>query len=522
VSTALTLTREQKIERILLLEEKARRKAEAKKAAELRDLEVNADSIRARCKSLSGFVKEAWHVLEPEAEYVHNWHIEAICQHLEAVTDGRINRLLINVPPGSMKSLLVSVLWPAWEWGPCGRKSLRYLATSFNEGPVKRDTRKCRDLISSDWYKQLWPEVKLTRSAEMSFANDSTGNREGVPFSSLTSQRGDRLIIDDPHSTEGAESEAERLNTTRKFREGAVNRLNDQKRSAIVVIMQRLHDQDISGVILSLGMGYVHLMIPMEFDPARACSTEIGWSDPRTEDRQLLDPKRFSRKAVEDLKRDMGTYAYSGQYDQNPTPRSGGMFQRGDFEIIPLSQLRAGGITVRAWDFAASIPKPGKQPDWTVGLKMRKIGGTYYIIDVVRGRWSAGQVEDKLVSVAEHDTKAVRIRKPEDPAAAGKSDAMTKTKLLGGYDVVTKKNTGDKTTRARPASAQAEAGNIKLIEAPWNQAFIDEVCSFPSGSHDDQVDALSDALDELALGSPRVPLVGPIVVRVSCPSPGRG
>jgi hypothetical protein len=137
-----------------------------------------------------GFVREAWHVLEPNASYVHNWHIEAICSHLEAVTDGRLNRLLINVPPGSMKSLLCSVFWPAWEWGPKGLRSLRYLTTAFNDGPVKRDTRKTRDLILSEWFQSLWPEVQLTRTAEMSFANSDTGTREGVAFGSLTSQTG--------------------------------------------------------------------------------------------------------------------------------------------------------------------------------------------------------------------------------------------------------------------------------------------------------------------------------------------
>jgi hypothetical protein len=258
---------------LALLDERARRAKRRHEEEERKALESNLETIRNRCKTLAGFVREAWHVLEPEAKYVPNWHIDAICAHLEAVTDGRINRLLINVPPGSSKSLIVSVMWPAWEWGPCGRRSLRYLATAFNEGPVKRDTRKCRDLIASEWYQRLWPEVRLTRTAETSFANSATGTREGVPFGSLTSQRGDRLIIDDPHSTETAESDTERLNTTRKFREGAVNRLNDQEKSAIVVIMQRLHEQDISGVIISLGMDYVHLMLPMEFDPTRSCET---------------------------------------------------------------------------------------------------------------------------------------------------------------------------------------------------------------------------------------------------------
>lgn len=237
----------------------------------------DAVAIRAQCGRLAGFVKEAWRVLEPNAVYVHNWHIDAICEHLEAVTFGRIPRLLINVPPGTMKSLIVSVLWPAWEWGPCGMRSLRYLTTSFNDGPVKRDTRKMRDLILSNWYRTLWPEVVLTRTGETSFANSDTGTREGVAFGSLTSQRGDRAIFDDPHSVRTAESDTERSNTTRLFREGALNRLNDMQRSALVVIMQRLHEDDISGLILKLKMGFVHLMLPMEFDPARACVTEIGF-----------------------------------------------------------------------------------------------------------------------------------------------------------------------------------------------------------------------------------------------------
>ncbi|ULJ74047.1 phage terminase large subunit [Rhizobium gallicum] len=475
--------------------EKARRAAEAERERIAKD----AERIRARCQTLAGFVREAWHVLEPRAQYTHGWHIDAICQHLEAVTDGRINRLLINVPPGSSKSLLVSVMWQAWEWGPRGLSSMRYLTTSFNDGPVKRDTRKCRDLMLSDWYRSLWPEVELNRTGETSFSNTKTGTREGVPFGSLTSQRGDRLVIDDPHSTETAESAADRLATTRKFREGAQNRLNDQEKSAIVVIMQRLHEEDVSGVIAEVGMEYVHLMLPMEFEPDRACETEIGFKDPRTEDGELLDPQRFPREAVEKLKRDMGSYAYAGQYQQRPAPRSGGMFQRGDFEVVDA--VPAGAKRVRAWDFAASKEKPGKQPDWTVGLRMAYFKGTLYVEDVDRGRWSPNEVNTKLKNHASQDGPNVTIRTPQDPGAAGKADAETKVKILAGYAVKVVPPTGDKATRATPASAQAEAGNVKLVRGLWNKEFLDEVCSFPNGQFDDQVDAFADALNELALGS---------------------
>ena len=479
----------------MIRQEKARRAAEE----ERQRVALDAERIRERCQTLSGFIREAWHVVEPNSTYVHGWHLDAIAEHLEAITDGRINRLLINVPPGTMKSLLTSVLWPAWEWGPKGRPSLRYLTTSYAEKYVKRDSRRMRDLVQSEWYRALWPEVELVRAGESSFANTKTGNREGVPFASLTGGRGDRVIIDDPHSTESSESDADRATTTRIFRESVPTRLNDPKHSAIIVIMQRLHEDDVSGQIMKLGLGYEHLMLPMEFEPDRACKTSIGFADPRTYDGELLFPERFPREVVERDKVPMGSYAVAGQFQQRPAPRSGGMFQRGDFEIVDA--VPAGAKRCRAWDFAASQPKPGRQPDWTVGLRMAYAGGTFYVEDVRRDRWSPADVEKNLKNTASQDGLEVRIRMPEDPGAAGKADAGTKVKLLAGYDVKTERPTGDKATRAKPASAQAEAGNVKLVRGPWNDTFLDEVCSFPNAQFDDQVDAFADALNELALGS---------------------
>jgi len=474
-----------------------RRRREAVRERER--VQRDAEAIRSRCQSLAGFVREAWHVVEPSSEYIHGWHLDAICSHLQAVTDGRINRLLINVPPGTMKSLLTSVLWPAWEWGPMERPSLRYLTSSYTEKYVKRDSRRMRDLVQSEWYRSLWPEVELVRAGEASFANTKTGFREGVPFASLTGGRGDRVIIDDPHSTETAESEAERLNTTRIFRESVPTRLNDPKTSAIIVIMQRLHEDDVSGQIQKLGLGYEHLMLPMEFEPDRRCKTSIGFEDPRTYEGELLFPERFPRSVVDRDKVPMGSYAVAGQFQQRPAPRSGGMFQRGDFEIVDA--VPAGGQECRAWDFAASKAVPGRSPDWTVGLKMKHVGGIFYVQDVRRDRWTPGDVETNLKNTATQDGLTVRIRMPQDPGAAGKSDAATKVKLLAGYDVIVVLPTGEKTVRAKPASAQAEAGNVKLVRGPWNDTFLDEVCSFPNAQHDDQVDAFADALNELALGS---------------------
>ena len=479
--------------------ERARREAERERERVRHD----GERIRERCQTLTGFIREGWHVLEPSQPYVHGWHIDALCDHLEAVTAGDITRLLINIPPGTMKSLVASVFWPAWEWGPRGLPSMRYLTTSYAEKYVKRDSRRMRDLVQSDWYTSLWPEIELTRAGEMSFANTKMGGREGMAFTSLTGGRGDRVIIDDPHSTETAESPAERATTTRIFRESVPTRLNNPEKSAIVVIMQRLHEKDVSGQILDLGLGYEHLMLPMEFEPERRCRTSIGFRDPRSADGELLFPERFPRDVVERDKRVMGSYAVAGQNQQRPAPREGGMFKREWFDVVDAVPAQA--RRVRRWDFAATDPKEQRKksgdPDWTVGLLLSEHQGIYYVEHIVRDQVSPAGVERMLRATAEQDGKGVRVRLPQDPGAAGKSNAAHQIKLLAGWDVRAAPETGSKEVRATPVAAQAEAGNVKLVRGPWVEAFLEEVSMFPNAAHDDQVDALSGAFAELVTGS---------------------
>jgi predicted phage terminase large subunit-like protein len=473
----------------------ARREAERQRA----DVARNAEAIRARCQTLVGFVREAWHVLEPTARYVHNWHIDAICMHLEAVTAGQITRLLINIPPGEMKSLLVSVLWPAWEWGPKGLRSLRYLATAFNDGPVKRDTRKCRDLILSDWYRSLWPDVELTRTGETSFANSSTGVREGVAFGSLTSQRGDRVLIDDPHSTDTVESDAERDSATRRFRERAIFSVNDPIRSAIVVIMQRLHQNDISGVILKYGMDFVHVCLPMEFEPETRNQTR-WFSDPRQADGELLDPERFPPAEVEKLKRSSTSYAYAGQFQQRPSAREGAKFKRAWFadKIIQPGTVPTYTTWVRHWDLAATKKKTSAR---TAGVKMGKTSDGRFIIGDCIADQITGQEVRKLIKATAQtlDGRSVHISLPQDPGQAGKVQAEDYIALLAGFIVQAEPETGDKEMRAEPFASQCEGGNVYLVEGEWTTAYLDELCLFPTGSFKDRVDASSGAFGYLTM-----------------------
>ncbi|HSG20981.1 MAG TPA: hypothetical protein VLA31_09445, partial [Burkholderiaceae bacterium] len=227
---------------------------------------------RELCKrSLAEFAKRAWKVLEPAAQLKWGWALDAICLHLEAVTRGEITRLLMNVPPGSMKSLLTGVIWPAWEWGPVGLPEMRFVGTAHEEQLAIRDSRRCRDLIKSEWFQKLWPlDLLADLDGKREFGNTRKGVRQARAFTSMTGVRGDRVILDDPISADNANSAAKLEAARIAFTETLPTRVNSDK-SAIVVIMQRLNEKDISGVIKEMGLPYTHLCIPMRFEPEFRC-----------------------------------------------------------------------------------------------------------------------------------------------------------------------------------------------------------------------------------------------------------
>ena len=476
------------------------------------DVERNADEIRARCKTLAGFVREAWHVLEPNNVYVHGWVIDAICEHLEAVSRGEITRLLINVPPGMMKSLLVTVFWPAWEWAVLDRPALRYVSTAYDDELAARDTRRMRSLVQSDWFLSLFPKVgKLVRAAETSFENTSTGWREACPFGSLIGKRGDRLLIDDPHSTKSAESDAQRREAERVFREDVPSRINDSMLSAIVIIMQRIHVGDVSA--LALAQNYVHLRLPMEFELATRCTTKIGFVDPRRVEGELLFPERFPRIAVDRDKRQMLEHAVAGQFQQRPVPREGGLFKRAWFDGKIVDRAPPDCLWWRHWDLAASLKKAkNANQAWTAGVKMGFSPSTrrYYVGHVLRVQEEGHDVRITIRQAAELDGREVKISLPQDPGQAGKVQAQDFVSNLAGFNVFAQPESGDKYSRAEPFAAQCKGGTVFLVQGEWNTAYIDELCLFPSSAAKDQVDASSGAFGRLA-GGQVIPIVVPYV-----------
>jgi len=788
---------------------------------------------RELCKrSLAKFSQRAWRVLEPAAELKWGWALDAICQHLEAVTDGRINRLLMNVPPGSMKSLLTGVIWPAWEWGPRGMPWKRYVGTAHEEQLAIRDSRRCRDLIKSEWYQELWPiDLLADLDGKREFGNTKKGIRQARSFTSMTGVRGDcllghskvmtehgiqtienlvicaysgnvlsydhdskqlvyrpvqavarrsskdfyrvhfadggmvectgdhqihtargyvaarllsegdsclRLLRGDCHSGSGgyeearqtrvevcnllqpmhpdddeyrcwengavlhcvrgqdsqkqtpvlgglqagsaksqrtqktqangdvhlpcvqcgkpdhqpiqsaqvllndvqgqaplaindraSESTMERWDRCSSIRQGCPERIPDcsgasdgngwrqvcsvqlnqepalpshrprlnqqcapepcddvqamppsascdrsfitqsiavslvervckeadvydiqvagthcffadgilvhnciilddpisadsansaakieaariaftetlptrvnSEKSAIVVIMQRLHEKDVSGVILEMGLPYTHLCIPMRFDPAHRCTTSIGWTDPRTEAGELMFPERFGEAQVKELERTLGSYGSAGQLQQRPAPRGGGILRLEWFRywrnLPPQLEFRV--IT------ADTAQKTGEANDYSV-LQCwgRSTVGQAVMLDQIRGKWESPELIIKTRAFwLKHLNDALPVYQKATLRGLYVEDKVSGTGLIQtlrreGVAVGPVQRNKDKISRGHDAAPFIESGNCLLPEdAPWLSDFLAEVESFPSGAHDDQLDPMLDAIN---------------------------
>lgn len=484
--------------------------------------------------SLVEFVKLAWHVVEPGADYVHGWHIDFICEHLEAITDGVeledgafYNRLLVNVPPGAMKSLLTGVFWPAWWWGPRNEPHKRFLCASHSQSLAIRDSTKMRRLVASEWYQDRWGDrVKLTgdQNAKTKFETTATGFREAVAAGSITGSRGDIVIIDDPHSVESAASDAMRSSTIEWFLEAVPTRLNNPMKSAIVVIMQRLHEEDVSGIILEKGLGYDHIMLPMRYDPARAVPTLLGIEDPRSEEGELLFPARFPEEVVDRDERVMGKYAAAGQFQQEPVPRGGGIIKAEWWKLWDRESYPPFDYIVAALDTAYTTKQendPSAMTVWGVwtggdqtaqvtrqitreGEMSAAIERTYsqehpraMLMYAWQDRLELHELVDRVREIMErYGVDKLLI----ENKAAGHSVAQEIRRLYGYDDFavqLTDPKTLDKTARLYSIQHLFAEGLIYSPDRSWADMVINQTANFPKARHDDLVDTLSMALRHL-------------------------
>jgi predicted phage terminase large subunit-like protein len=490
-----------------------------------------------RCGLLQ-FVRDFWHVLEPGTKFREGWALEAMCEHLEAVTFGEIKNLLINVPPGFMKSLLTDVFWPAWEWGPMGLGHLRYVAFSYSSSLTERDNGKFRDLIIHPDYQALYHDkFRVRKIGETKVSNWKHGWKLATSVGGVgTGERGDRIILDDPHNVKESESDVVRDETTRWFRESMTSRLNDMLTGNKIIIMQRVHEDDVSGIILSLGMDYVHLMIPMEYvwsadEDGRPYETSIGWSDPRWRrdpekcNGLLAWPEHFPASVVKTMKFDIGPYATAGQLQQQPAPRGGAIFLRDWWEPyesmngkFPAFDYIVGSVdgaftekeendpsAMTIWGVftpPGGFPRAISMNAWRkrlrfMGAKIAQEKGEHPMKFLARQQAEWGLVEwiDYTCTRFKVDTLLIEGK------ASGISAAQALAAMYPNapYLIQIEPVKGDKVARAHAVVPSFSQGMI-MIPWPlrdWGEMLQDEMAIFPKGKTDDLTDSATQAIKHL-------------------------
>lgn len=439
-------------------------------------------------RRLSDFIRQGWDTVEPISPFINGWHIGAICEHLEALTSGQIDKLIINVPPGHMKSLTCSVFWLPWWWAR--EPHIRALHAAYAGELSHRDSRRTLSLLQSDWYQARYGDgYIITKANEHRIENTKGGLRIASSTGGVgTGERAHVVVNDDLIRAQDAHSEA--------MQKQAIAHLKAMDSRAVpgysfrrLLIMQRLHENDPTGYLLSQELGYEHLRLPAEFEPEKRCVTSIGFSDPRTVEGELLWPEAFGPDAISGAKLIQGTYGYAGQYQQNPAPADGGILKRQwwkYYKVAPEIQR-----IVQCWDTAF---KAGQENDnsvcttWGVG----KIG--YYLLDCWAGKLEFPELKRQAVALAAKWTPEVILI---EDAASGQS-LIQELQRESRLTIKPFKPDRDKIARAHAVSPVIEAGRVFLPEdAEWLADYLEELSLFPNAAHDDRVDSTTSALDYL-------------------------
>jgi predicted phage terminase large subunit-like protein len=484
--------------------------------------ELRAERSR---RSLAAFIAEAWPIVEPATHFVRNWHLEAICEYLEAATRGEIRRLIINIPPRHMKSLQVSVFWLPWVWLTYPER--RFLYASYSGTLSSTHSRFCRNLIRSRGIRPrpgvdaselgLFERIGYVGLVELIFGRDAwalcgdqnrkrrfdntrTGFRLATSVGgSVTGEGGDVLVLDDPHQPEEAQSDVQRQHVLDWHDSTWTTRINDARTGVQVLVMQRLHERDLTGHLLERG-GYEHLCLPAEYEPKHP----FVWPrDPRTEPGEVLWQGKWDRPWLDEKATELGSYGYAGQYQQRPAPAEGGIFKRAWWRrYTDVPQLQE---VICSWDMAF---KDTDGSDYVVGQLWGRDQADKYLLAQIRARLDFTETLAAVRALhgwAQERWRQVGAMLVEDAANGPAVIAALRREISG---LIAVRPEGGKEARAHAVSPQIESANVYLpagqIPAPPGyaeiptEALIEECAAFPNGAHDDQVDALTQALHRLA------------------------
>ncbi|MFN7038975.1 MAG: phage terminase large subunit [Alphaproteobacteria bacterium] len=437
--------------------------------------------------NFSQFLQSSFEIVNPGIKYQHNWHIDLIAEALEEATRGNIKRLIINIPPRSLKSMCISVAWPAWLLA-CN-PSARIMCASYSQILSKKHSTDCRLLVTSKWYKEKFPNVEITfdQNEKSKFTTTERGFRFATSIGgTATGEGGNYLIVDDPHNPLQAASPTQRKKAIEWFEQTFVSRLDDKKKGIIVIVMQRLHEEDLTGYLLKKASKlWYHLKIP-----ALAEETEIyniGNIKYERKAGELLHNERDGLAELDQTRTELGDYAFSAQYQQSPIPKIGNLLKREwlkYYDNIPDEHR-----IIHSWDTAI---KASVNNDYSVCTIWAETSLGFYLIEVIKEKYEYPNLKKNVINIANKwHPHAILI----EDKASGQSliqDIRNETSL----PIIAIKPIQDKVTRFARVTSFFEAERVFLPgSATWKAEYINELLSFPTSTYDDQVDSTSQFLN---------------------------
>lgn len=448
--------------------------------------EVKAELCR---RSFYYFLQEFWNVVIPE-DPIYNWHMKYICDELQYLNTFVVDRkpkpydLIINISPGTTKSTIVTQMYNAWVWTI--DPSQRFITTSYSHYLALSQSIKTRDIITSDKYLAYFPDIKIKsdQAGKSDFWNTSGGQRFTTSTGgTITGIHAHQIVIDDPINPKQAASDVERNNANEFVTSTLSSRKIDKEITPTILIMQRLHEEDPTGVMLSKNKKIKHINLPAEDD---------GTIKPKELSKKykdgLMDPIRLSRKVLDEALIDLGSYGFAGQYMQNPAPQEGGLIKKDWFPIIEW-QEEFNNLT---WNFIADTAYTSKEENDPSGyIAYAKDNNDYIIRFADTEHLEFPELCKALPSFAHQNGYSSRSIIEVEPKASGKSLVQTlrrQTKLNVKEGVPPAK---DKVARVKDVSPIMESGRVKLIRGNWNKDFLDQITMFPNAKHDEYVDCIT-------------------------------
>jgi predicted phage terminase large subunit-like protein len=466
-------------------------------------------------RHLYEFVKYFWDVVSND-DFQPNWHIKYLCEELEKVAENVGNNVqkeydvIINIPPGMTKTIICSIMYPAWCWTKWFW--MRFITGGYSSTLSLEAAESSRDLIMSEKFIMLYPElaIKDDKKVKSNFKivrkhyrkNGfqpqliNGGNRYSTSVGgTLTGFHAHIQIIDDPLDPRRSYSEVELRKTNRWCDQTLSTRKCNKKTTVLIVIMQRLHQDDPSGHLLKKkGKKIKHICLPGEIAGyEQYVSPKDLISNYKN---NLLDPNRLGWNELKEMEADLGQYGYAGQVGQNPTPPGGGMFKVDHFQIIDNLPASVNFVDIyRYWDKAGTADGGCR----TAGVKMIKcLHGRWIVVDVKLGQWASEERERIIKETANADGPNVKVGIEQEPGSGGKESAESTIRNLAGFFIQKDRPHGDKVYRADPYSVQVNEGNVQLLRGDWNTEYIEEHRFFPFGKFKDQVDASAAAFNIMA------------------------